>query len=73
MFGLFFTSEEKITSFKQTTACDTARFKRFFHGMLAEGVYLAPSAYETGFVSSMHGDDEINQTIEAATNVFETL
>jgi glutamate-1-semialdehyde 2,1-aminomutase len=73
MFGLFFTSEEKVTSFKQTTACDTERFKRFFHGMLAEGVYLAPSAYETGFVSLMHGDDEINKTIEAATNVFETL
>ncbi|SFC35219.1 glutamate-1-semialdehyde 2,1-aminomutase [Pseudoalteromonas denitrificans] len=70
MFGFFFTEEDNITTYEQATQCDGERFKRFFHLMLEEGVYLAPSAYETGFVSTAHGNDEIEQTISAAERVF---
>ncbi len=70
MFGLFFTDDAEVSSFKQVAACDVARFTRFFQGMLAEGVYLAPSAFETGFVSSAHQEAELNQTLEAARRVF---
>lgn len=70
MFGLFFTSEETVTSFAQVTACDIERFKQFFHAMLAQGVYLAPSAYEAGFVSAAHTSKEIEQTITAAEQAF---
>ncbi len=73
MFGFFFTGEEKIRNFAQVSACDVERFKRFFHGMLEEGVYLAPSAFEAGFVSAAHTDADIDATIEAARRVFETL
>jgi glutamate-1-semialdehyde 2,1-aminomutase len=73
MFGFFFTEEKTIMTFEQVMACDQERFKKFYHGMLAEGVYLAPSAFEAGFVSSAHTDVEINATIEAAKKVFETL
>ena len=73
MFGFFFTEEQTISSFEQVMACDQERFKKFYHGMLAEGVYLAPSAFEAGFVSSAHTDVEINATIEAAKKVFSTL
>ena len=66
--------EEKITSFGQAVEkCDSERFKKFFHGMLDEGVYLAPSAFEAGFVSAAHGDSEIEQTLTAARKVFATL
>jgi glutamate-1-semialdehyde 2,1-aminomutase len=70
MFGLFFTSAARVTSYADATACDVERFKRFFHGMLDEGVYLAPSAFEAGFVSAAHTDREIDATIEAAARVF---
>jgi glutamate-1-semialdehyde 2,1-aminomutase len=70
MFGLFFTDAEAVTSYSGATACDVERFKRFFHGMLVEGVYLAPSAFEAGFVSGAHGTKEIEATIEAAGRVF---
>jgi glutamate-1-semialdehyde 2,1-aminomutase len=73
MFGFFFTEEQTITSYEQVMACDQERFKKFYHGMLAEGVYLAPSAFEAGFVSSAHTDTEINATIEAAKKVFAKL
>jgi glutamate-1-semialdehyde 2,1-aminomutase len=73
MFGLFFTDEANITSYEQVMACDQERFKKFYHAMLAEGVYLAPSAFEAGFVSAAHTDVEINATIEAAKKVFATL
>jgi glutamate-1-semialdehyde 2,1-aminomutase len=73
LFGLFFTAESPITCLAQVTACDIERFKRFFHGMLAEGIYLAPSAYEAGFVSSAHGEAEITQTLNAAARVFKQL
>ncbi len=65
MFGLFFTSE-KVETFAQATACDTAFFNRFFHGMLTRGVYLAPSAFEAGFVSIAHDDRVIADTTAAA-------
>jgi len=70
MFGLFFTAAEKVTSYAQATSCDVERFKRFFHGMLDQGVYLAPSAFEAGFVSAAHTDREIDATIAAAERVF---
>lgn len=73
MFGLFFSSEKSIHNFAQVMACDMARFKQFFHAMLEEGVYLAPSAFEAGFVSSAHGDDEIDATLSAAEKVFVRL
>ena len=73
MFGLFFTEVEEVTSFEGATACDVERFRKFFHGMLDEGVYLAPSAFEAGFVSAAHGDDEIDATIAAAGKVFAQL
>jgi glutamate-1-semialdehyde 2,1-aminomutase len=69
MFGLFFT-DQKVESFAQATACDVAAFRRFFHAMLRRGVYLAPSAYEAGFLSSAHGDEELALTIEAARASF---
>jgi glutamate-1-semialdehyde 2,1-aminomutase len=73
MFGLFFTEADQVTSFKQVTECNIDRFKAFFHAMLDEGVYLAPSAFETGFVSSAHTDKEINATLDAAEKVFASL
>jgi glutamate-1-semialdehyde 2,1-aminomutase len=73
MFGLFFTEEKNITSFAQVMACDQAYFKRFFHAMLDQGVYLAPSAFEAGFVSIAHDDLAINKTISAAEIVFRRL
>ena len=54
-------------------ACDSARFRRFFHGMLEAGIYLAPSPFEAGFVSASHGEAEIQATIEAAARVFATI
>ncbi|CAM4460930.1 MAG: Glutamate-1-semialdehyde 2,1-aminomutase [Legionellaceae bacterium] len=73
MFGYFFTEESVITSFKQVTASDILRFKQFFNFMLKEGIYLAPSAYEAGFVSIAHGKNEIEQTLIAAEKAFQTL
>jgi glutamate-1-semialdehyde 2,1-aminomutase len=70
MFGLFFTADAHVTNYRQVTACDTARFRRFFHGMLDAGIYLAPSAFEAGFVSAAHGEAEVATTIEAAARVF---
>ncbi len=73
MFGFIFTDGGPVSSFAQVAAADVERFKTFFHGMLAEGVYLAPSAYEAGFVSAAHGDAEIEQTISAARKVMTSL
>jgi len=70
MFGLFFTGATQVSSYAEATNCDVERFKRFFHGMLDEGVYLAPSAFEAGFVSAAHTDREIDATIAAARRVF---
>ncbi|MGD8742886.1 MAG: glutamate-1-semialdehyde 2,1-aminomutase [Granulosicoccaceae bacterium] len=73
MFGLFFTDADQVTNFTQTSACDLERFRKFFHGMLDEGVYLAPSAFEAGFVSSAHSDADIEATIDAAARVLAKL
>jgi len=74
MFGLFFSEEETITSFGQAVdKCDADRFKLFFHGMLNEGVYLAPSAFEAGFVSAAHSDADIEATVAAAGKVLAGL
>jgi glutamate-1-semialdehyde 2,1-aminomutase len=72
MFGLFFT-DAKVESYAQATAADVATFNRFFHGMLERGVYLAPSAFEAGFVSSAHTDAIIDETIAIADEVLATL
>ena len=73
MFGLFFSDEAPITCYRQAVACDQALFKRFFHGMLRNGVYLAPSSFEAGFISAAHGAPEIEETLEAAARVFRAL
>ncbi len=73
MFGFFFTEADSVTRFDQVAACDQARFRAFFHGMLEEGVYLAPSAFEAGFVSSAHDDEHIGATLEAAGRVLGRL
>jgi glutamate-1-semialdehyde 2,1-aminomutase len=73
MFGFFFTEQETVTLFSQATACDGDKFKRFFHLMLAEGIYLAPSAFEAGFVSTAHTNDIIELTLAAADRCFAQL
>lgn len=73
MFGLFFTDADRIDYFEQVQACDIGRFCQFLHGMLAEGVYLAPSAFEAGFISRAHGPAEIDQSLAAASRVFQQL
>jgi glutamate-1-semialdehyde 2,1-aminomutase len=73
MFGFVFTEDGPVRSFAQIAKADTNRFKKFFHGMLDEGVYLAPSAFEAAFVSAAHGDDEISKTLEAARKVLAKL
>jgi glutamate-1-semialdehyde 2,1-aminomutase len=73
MFGLVFTDAGPVRSYAQVAAADVERFTRFFHGMLGAGVYLAPSAFEAGFVSIAHSDDDLDETIAAAEKVFNTL
>ncbi|WP_337879114.1 glutamate-1-semialdehyde 2,1-aminomutase [Rheinheimera sp.] len=73
MFGLFFTAETQVTNYHQATRCDIEAFKRFFHLMLKQGVYLAPSAYEAGFLSLAHSDADLAQTIFAAEQSFKAL
>ena len=70
MFGFVFTDEASVRRFDQVAAANVDRFRKFFHGMLAEGIYFAPSAFEAGFVSAAHGDDEINKTLDAARKVM---
>ena len=69
MFGLYF-RKNIPTSFAEVMQCDKEAFNRFFHAMLDEGVYFAPSAFEAGFVSSMHGDNELEKTLSAAEKIF---
>ena len=73
MFGFFFTSAPTVTSFEQVMACDVERFRKFYQGMLAEGVYLAPSAFEAGFVSAAMTKADIEFTLAAARKVMATL
>ena len=72
MFGLFF-SAQKVDTYAAATACDAAAFNRFFHAMRERGVYLAPSAFEAGFVSSAHTPEVIETTIAAAREAFASL
>lgn len=73
MFGLFFTQDSQVNYYEQVVACDQERFKHFFHLMLNNGVYLAPSAFEAGFVSAAHGEQEIEHTLSAAKAAFAAL
>ncbi len=78
MWGAFFPHEslpkgERISNFKQVMDCNTERFNKFFHGMLEEGVNLAPACYEASFMSSVHSDEDIGFTLQAAKKVFSTL
>ena len=73
MWGIFFSDERKIINYDQVMRCDKDRFARFFHGMLREGVYLAPASFEAGFMSSAHTDEDIQFTLEASERVFASL
>ena len=73
MFGLFFTNEKMIDSFEKVINCNKEHYNIFFHGMLEEGIYLAPSSYEAGFVSSSHSDDDIKLTIDTAEKIFKKI
>ena len=73
MFGLFFTEANRVDDFDGVMACRPAHFKTFFHAMLAQHIYLAPSAFEAGFVSAEHTQDELDTTIQAATQAFTQL
>jgi glutamate-1-semialdehyde 2,1-aminomutase len=73
MFGFCFNEKETVRHFNDIAASDEALFKRFYHGMLQEGVYFAPSMYEAGFISSAHTLDDIEQTRQAAEVVLSRL
>ena len=73
MFGLFFTDAGNVSNFTEVMSCDVGRFRQFFQLMLERGINLAPSAFEVGFVSSAHGDEEIDITVNAAAEAFECL
>jgi len=73
MFGFFFTEANKVSSFAEVQKCDVERFKAFYHYMLEEGVYFAPAAFEAGFISQAHSNDDIDFTIEAAKRSFAKL
>ncbi|MCP1328518.1 glutamate-1-semialdehyde 2,1-aminomutase, partial [Halomonas sp. 707D4] len=73
MFGLFFTAQSRVDNFAQATACDPEVFRRFFGAMLDHGVYLAPSAFEAGFMSSAHTPEDIQKTLDAAEKAFALL
>jgi glutamate-1-semialdehyde 2,1-aminomutase len=73
MFGFFFTTEKQVTRYEQVVAGDIERFKTFFHGMLRQGIYLAPSAFEASFLSIAHSDDDIAHTLAATEAVMKGL
>ncbi|MGC7560467.1 glutamate-1-semialdehyde 2,1-aminomutase [Pasteurella sp. PK-2025] len=73
MFGLFFTEQTSVSSYQEVMACDTAKFNTFFHAMLEQGVYLAPSAFEAGFMSLAHTEQDIDRTLQAADHAFAEL
>ncbi len=73
LFGLFFTANERVKNYADVMACDNERFKRFFHAMLDNGIYLAPSAFESGFISAAHGANEISMTLDAVERVFSNI
>ncbi|MCP1339431.1 glutamate-1-semialdehyde 2,1-aminomutase [Idiomarina sp. M1R2S28] len=73
MFGFFFTEEPEVTTYAQATQCNMAHFKTFYHAMLEQGVYLAPSAFEGGFMSAAHSEEDIQNTLNAAEKAFSKL
>ncbi len=73
MFGMFFTEQTAVRNFAEATACNLERFNAFFNAMLKQGVYLAPSAYEAGFVSAAHQEEELQATLTAAAAAFASL
>ncbi len=73
MFGIVFTDDAPVRRYEQVAGADVERFRRFFHGMLEHGIYFAPSAFEAGFVSAAHGEEEIEETLDAARRVLPTL
>jgi len=73
MFGFFFTTERDVDRYDKVMACDVGRFRQFFHGMLEEGIYLAPSAFEAGFLSAAHSPADIEATAAAASRVFAAM
>lgn len=73
MFGLFFTDVERVTNYQQAINCDTETFNRFYHGMLTNGVYMAPASYEAGFVSAVHDETIVQQTLEIAEKVLSQI
>lgn len=73
MFGLFFSDEKPVTTFAQVMRCNQDRFRKFFHGMMEQGMYFAPSAFEAGFVSSAHINDDIDKTVNAASIIMQKL
>lgn len=73
MFGCFFSTEKEVRRFDQVMQCNMDHFQVYFHEMLNQGIYLAPSAYEAGFVSSAHGENEIQLTLDAAEKAFEAV
>ena len=70
MFGMFFTDNDLPQNFDDICACDANQFATFFHGMLERGIYLAPSAFEVGFMSSVHSQQDLDATLQAAKEVF---
>jgi glutamate-1-semialdehyde 2,1-aminomutase len=73
MFGCFFSKEETVSTFSQVMECNVEQFKEYFHLMLDQGIYLAPSAFEAGFVSAAHGEEELQLTLDAGEAAFEKL
>lgn len=73
MFGVFFTHQTSVDNFAQVAACDAEMFRRFFSRMLDQGVYLAPSPFEAGFMSSAHTPEDIQRTLDGAEKVFDSL
>ncbi|QLB13289.1 glutamate-1-semialdehyde 2,1-aminomutase [Bisgaardia hudsonensis] len=73
MFGLFFTDQKEVTTYKQSTLCDSEKFKLFFHKMLEQGIYLAPSSFESVFMSLAHTEEDIEKTLQAADIAFQSL
>ena len=73
MFGFFFSNQGPVSNFETVMAADTDRFNRFFHSMLDQGVYLAPSPFESGFVSASHTSEDIDQTLEKAQQALQSL
>ena len=73
MFGCFFNENSKVRTFKEVMESNNEHFQAYFHEMLKNGVYLAPSMYEAGFISMAHTEEEIEKTLDAASLAFEAI